>query len=273
MISEDNLVINGLWIGDELSAMELLTLKSFVSHGHSFHLWAYNELKTPIPKGVVLKDANSIVGRERIFRYKFKNQFGHGIGSLAGFSDLFRYKLLYELGGWWVDMDVTCLKPFNHPAPYHLRAHHDLNVVGNVMKCPPKSELMGKCYDDACKLVDADNRDWHLPIQILNGHIQDLGLSKFIVDGQSPPDQWHLVYPYVHSKVEIPKEYYFIHWLNEVWRTKNLSKGVAFNDSVYASLLNRYAIPYAQPSLKYRMLAQTAKIRELVSLWLVKRRR
>ena len=33
-------------------------------------------------------------------------------GSLAAFSNLFRYKLLLERGGWWVDTDVICLRPF-----------------------------------------------------------------------------------------------------------------------------------------------------------------
>ena len=31
------------------------------------------------------------------------------VGSVAGFSNLFRYELLRRDGGWWVDTDVLCL--------------------------------------------------------------------------------------------------------------------------------------------------------------------
>ena len=30
----------------------------------------------------------------------------------SGFSNFFRYKLLLERGGWWVDADMVCLRPF-----------------------------------------------------------------------------------------------------------------------------------------------------------------
>lgn len=253
MMSEENKTVHGLWVGDELSAMELLTLKSFVAHGHTFHLWVYDKLKNDLPEGVILKDANSIISRDRVFRYRFKNQFGHGEGSLAGFSDLFRYKLLYEVGGWWVDMDVTCLRPFDHTEPYYFRAHHELKLVGNVMKSPPRSELMRTCYEEAEPRVNADNRDWNLPIQILNDRVEALSLSKFIVTGQSPSDEWHLLYPYVVSNIQVPAEYYFIHWLNEVWRTNELSKEVAFRNSVYHSLLTKHHVSFAEPTNKQRL--------------------
>jgi hypothetical protein len=34
------------------------------------------------------------------------------------FADLFRYKMLYERGGWWVDLDLILLRPLTHPHPY-----------------------------------------------------------------------------------------------------------------------------------------------------------
>ena len=270
MITKENHIIHGLWIGTELSVLEQLTLRSFVYHGHTFCLWVYEDLTTEIPEGVSIMDANEIIPKTEVFGYKYSNQFGHGKGSVAGFSDIFRYKLLYEKGGWWVDMDVTCLKPFTSTQPYYFRAHHDLSVVGNVMKCPPKSELMAKCYEDAYKLIDANNRDWHLPIHILNNHIGKLELSEFIVDGLSPSDQWHRVHPYIRSKIEIPKGYYFIHWLNEVWRIKTLRKDVAFSGSAYACLLDLHGIPYLPANLNYRILTLFSQIKEALSYWIIK---
>ena len=36
----------------------------------------------------------------------------HG-GSYAMFADMFRYLLLYLKGGWWSDLDMLCLRPWN----------------------------------------------------------------------------------------------------------------------------------------------------------------
>jgi mannosyltransferase OCH1-like enzyme len=62
-------------------------------------------------KNVIVKNANKIIEKEKIFKYPNKIILGFGENSYVGFSELFRYKVLYELGGWWSDMDVVCLKP------------------------------------------------------------------------------------------------------------------------------------------------------------------
>jgi hypothetical protein len=223
-IQKENSTINALWIGTQLSALELLTIQSFLSHGHRFVLWIYYDMETKIPSDVQLKDANEIIPANKIFRYKYKDQFGHGKGSLAGFSDIFRYKLLYERGGWWVDMDVTCLKPLDFEEPYVFRPHHDMPVVGNMIKCPPKSELMKYCFERASIEVDEKNRDWHLPIQILNDGIEKYNLSGYIKNFTNPESFYELrkliIYP-----IEIPEDWYAIHWINEEWRRNNIDKG------------------------------------------------
>src|SRR4051812_10885773 len=90
-------VINGLWIG-QLSPLEQLCIRSFIVQGHPYHLYTYDALDN-VPAGVTLQDAGQILPKSLIFR----NQLGKGKGSVAAFSDLFRYKLLLERGGWWVD--------------------------------------------------------------------------------------------------------------------------------------------------------------------------
>lgn len=219
-----NQIINGLWIGTSLSKIELLTIKSFVSHGHQFRLWTYNAMDIPEIEGLELMDANEILTEDFVFSYKHKNSYGHGAGSYAGFSDIFRYKLLYEKGGWWVDMDVACLKAFDFEQPYFFRAHHELPVVGNVMKCPPKSALMQECFELAVKKVDENNTDWHLPIQILNDQIEKNQLSKYIVPQVSNNDWWDQTKSYIFTMKKVPDNWYFIHWQNEEWRSRGLDK-------------------------------------------------
>jgi hypothetical protein len=244
--------IHALWIGNRLSALELLTIESFLNNKHRFVLWTYEQILTPLPKQVIIKDATQIIPKEDIFQYKNKNQFGHGKGSYAGFSDIFRYKLLYEYGGWWTDMDVTCLKPLDFSAPYVFRTHHDLKVVGNIMKCPPKSELMLRCYDKAIAEVDADNCDWNKPIRILNDTIFELGLQQYIIE-ISNRDSWNDVRKLIAGKKQVPDHWYIIHWVNEEWRRNKINKDYSGRNSVLRQLYLKNQVSIPQLSLLERV--------------------
>lgn len=236
-----NKIVNALWIGNILSPTELLTIKSFVDNGHEFVLWAYDEISTALPKGAVLKDANDIFPRKNVFCYKYSNQFGHGKGSYAGFSDIFRYKLLYLKGGWWTDMDVTCLKPLDFEEEYVFRTHHSLPMVGNIMKCPPNSKLMQKCFEEAVKKVDQNNRDWHLPIQILVDKVYALKLDKYIKNF-SNQDSWNVIRKFLKKSEPVPENWYVIHWVNEEWRRNKISKSSFKKSSLIFKLFQKHKI-------------------------------
>ena len=96
-------VIQSLWIGDPLSKLEQLCIQSFLDNGHEFHLYVYTAIGN-VPSGVIIKDGNEILPNQFIFRDDH--------GSVASFSDWFRYALLIMHGGFWVDMDMICIKPF-----------------------------------------------------------------------------------------------------------------------------------------------------------------
>jgi hypothetical protein len=99
--------VNSFWDG-ELTTLERLCITSFLRNGATYNLYVYDEPRG-LPAGVVLKDASSVVPRERVFRYAT----GFNAGSIAGFTNLFRYTVIHELGGWWIDTDVCCLQPFD----------------------------------------------------------------------------------------------------------------------------------------------------------------
>lgn len=249
-LSDDNLVVNGLWIGEELSRIELLTINSFIENGHEFNLWVYNTIKTKLPTGVKLRDANDIIPASRIFRYKYVNTFGHGKGSVSGFSDVFRYKLLLDNGGWWTDMDITCLKPLNISTPYFFRKHHDLPLVGNLMKCPPNSSLMKRCYEEASLTIDENNRDWHKPIKILNKNVFSIGLEQYIFDGFTNEDKWDEVKNYIKGNQSFSEKYLAIHWMNEEWRSRAMNKNDIRLRSTLGGELLRYSLIQAPTQYK-----------------------
>src|ERR1019366_6800948 len=241
-MTKNNTIINGLWIGSELSKLELLTIQAFMDNGHTFRLWVYdNAVKQYLPDGVTVADANEIIDADKVFSYVQVNKFGHGKGSYAGFSDIFRYRLLFLHGGWWVDMDVTCLKPFDFEPEYFFRAHHQLPLVGNVMKCPQGSALMKTCYEEALANVNENNTDWHKPIEILCANVQKLGLDKFIVKNVSNNDIWEETSAFILKRKPIP-DYYFLHWQNEEWRSRLMDKDIIKIRSTLGELMQRYGI-------------------------------
>src|SRR5258707_1370507 len=103
-------IVQSLWVGDRLSVMEQLCIASFLRNGHSFHLYVYQET-AGIPEGTVVLDGTKILPASRIFTYREHNTY-------AGFANFFRYKLLLEKGGWFVDADTICLKPFDFRKEY-----------------------------------------------------------------------------------------------------------------------------------------------------------
>lgn len=96
-------IIQSLWIGGALSKVEQLCVASFMKNGHEFHLYTYDRVEG-IPKGTKVLDANLIIPKDEIFIAK---------RSYALFADWFRWKLLYEQGNVWVDMDMVCMQPFD----------------------------------------------------------------------------------------------------------------------------------------------------------------
>jgi len=237
----ENKIVHGLWIGRRLSLVELLCMRSFLAQGHEFHLWTYESLDTEIPPDVILEDASRIIPEQQVFVYKHRNQFGHGKGSYAGFSDIFRYNLLSIHGGWWTDMDVVCLSPLDFKDAYVFRTHHDFPVVGNIMKCPAGTPLMARCYEKASAVVNADNSDWNLPIKILNDEITAAGLQLYIREF-SNQDSWRYIRNLLYRNPRLPGHWKVLHLVNEEWRRNKINKNAVPRFSYIGGKIAHYGI-------------------------------
>jgi len=244
VVAQENLIVHGLWVGSLLSKIELLTIHSFLKHGHQFHLWVYEKLENKLPDGVIVRDANEIIPKEKIFRRKFNDpSCGVGKGSVGSpFADWFRYKLLYEHGGWWTDMDITCLKPLDFADAYLFREHDKVSVIGNVMKVPRNSELMKITAQKVESQCNENTIDWLLPNKLLAESIQQLGLSGFIRKNISNRDIWQETEKFIFKNHSLPEEWYVIHWMNEEWRMRGIDKNNVSPDSTLGNLLYHYGM-------------------------------
>jgi hypothetical protein len=145
-MSDSRVTIQSLWVGPSLSTMERLSIASFLKHGHHYHLFTYSPVEG-LPRGAVLRDAREILPESRIFLYR-----DHA--SYAGFANFFRYKLLFERGGWWVDTDAVCLRPFQFDEPYVIASEplpHDRDVpTSSFLKAPAGSPALGEAWARCC---------------------------------------------------------------------------------------------------------------------------
>jgi len=121
-------VLRSLWVGNKLSTLERICARSWAYHGHRLELFVYDDVGN-VPDGVVLKDANTIIPEKDVFRRQ---------GSYAIFADLFRWTLLYEQGGYWVDMDILCLKPFDFQDDIVFGCEHSNAASIGVLRLPEK---------------------------------------------------------------------------------------------------------------------------------------
>jgi hypothetical protein len=135
------------WAGGPLSRLAILGIQSFLRVGHAVHLHVYDEPEK-VPAGTTLKNASDIVPRDQAHH---TTASPYGIGGMPGFSDYFRYQLLAQHGGWWVDTDVVALRPFVFEQPALTASTLELPygrvACTYVLRFPPGHPVMQRCLD------------------------------------------------------------------------------------------------------------------------------
>jgi hypothetical protein len=240
--------IHMLWIGPRLSALERLSIASFLAHGHQVRLFTYGDVEG-IPAGVEHHDAREVLPASQVFTYAS----GFGKGSVAGFSNMFRYKLLLDHGGIWCDCDVVCLLPFDFAAEYVIARErippHAPDGAGEklnpcVMKVPRNSRVMLECYA-ICTELDKNSISWgDIGPDLVTKRFARHRLEEHALPPSAfcPVDWWEadrLVAPGGHE----PTGAHAVHFWNEVWHHNAIDKDASYPaDSLYEILKRRYDV-------------------------------
>jgi len=232
-------IIQSLWVGDRLSMMERMCIASFLQHGHPFHLYTYQPLEG-VPAGTVVLDGNQILPESSIFKYS-------GYATYAGFSNFFRYKLLLERGGWWVDMDMICIRPFEFAQPYVFSSEMEpdgAHINVGAIKVPPGSNVMRHAWSE-CSKLDPKTLTWGQTGPLMTAAaVEALSLQQYV----HPPHVFCPVLLAYWDKVldrnrtwNFGEETYAIHLWNEMWRRENQPKNATYADGcLYEQLKLRY---------------------------------
>ena len=155
-------IFNMFWHGDQLSPLEVTCIKSFLNHGHKVRVFTYH--KVELPEGAINEDANQILPLSQLFIFD---------NSPSGFSNIFRYKLLLEQGGWWVDTDVLCLSSEIPACDYFWAEQAPGEINGAVLKFPVGDPRLINLLEQSIKrskyLQVWGQLGPHLLTEVLNG--------------------------------------------------------------------------------------------------------
>lgn len=214
-------IVQSLWIDNVLGEHQKACIQSFLRNDVDYHLYTYGDVDN-LPNGVKIKDANEIVSKDKVFKDLFE--------SYATFSDWFRVKLLYELGGWWVDADMLCVRAFDIDSPYvfateNIRRNERkvVNICNCVLKMPKGSEMGRNMLDIielAIRLEDPKSIKWtSIGAKIIKEQIFEMGMFDYIVSPEvfCPFDYLDYTLIFDKASIELSEITYGIHLWNKMW--------------------------------------------------------
>lgn len=239
-----------LWVEGPLSTLERLSIASFLANDHAVHLFTYGDVPN-VPDGARVMNANDVLpdGPQRRVL-----QRGIGAGSWAFFSDLFRYRLLYDRGGLWCDTDIVCLRPltFTLERPRFFATERTpqasgagslpVRVASCAMQAPARDPLLLECFERAAG-VDGDAVPWgsagpELLTRLINE--RQLAAELLAPDVFCPIDHWNFISLFQGVQL-IAGEAYAVHFWNELWRRNFCDKNARYDPlSLYERLKARY---------------------------------
>jgi hypothetical protein len=252
-------VIQGLWIGGQLTIMEQLSIASFLKNGHEYHLYIY-EQTDPVPEGVIVKAASEIVPKADVFTDR-DNDLN---SSYANFSDVFRYKLLSEKGGFYADLDIVCLRPFDFESEYvfgsqamqdvieETKRHGPTLVNGNVIRAPAGAEIMKFCYEQSVVRAAADREWFELGPPLLTEAVKKFGLQSHVQPSCTfNPVDWWMWDEVISDELKVKNRLKFlwsppvhaVHLWNSMWNRAGVDKSGNFPpDCLYEELKRLYIL-------------------------------
>jgi hypothetical protein len=128
--------INSLWIGDYLPQIEHICAMSMLRQGHKVRIFTYKHIHN-LPAGIEQADANEIVPKADILKYGRENFRNRQMA-----SNIFRYRMLKQNLGLWLDLDMLLLQPIKAITTPLFGLETQESINNAVLYIPPDHELL-----------------------------------------------------------------------------------------------------------------------------------
>lgn len=239
----DKQIAKSLWIGDRLFPQHIISINSFIQNGFEYNLYVYDDVKN-VPSGVILCDANEVIPKDEIWYYNS----GFNKGSPSGFSNQFRFKILYEYGGLWTDTDMVLMKPYNfHDKKYTLIS--ETNENGEVH--PTTSLIFSESGTSSGKiwLEAIDNISYRNKARVIHGEtgpdlvtylVNKYNLHNYVL----PPNAfcaigWHETDKLIDG-TQLPEDAIGLHLFDAKSKLDGIDKKTYPYDSIIEQLKRKY---------------------------------
>ena len=239
----DKQIAKSLWIGDRLFPQHIISINSFIQNGFEYNLYVYDDVKN-VPSGVILCDANEVIPKDEIWYYND----GFNKGSPSGFSNQFRFKILYEYGGLWTDTDMVLMKPYNfHDKKYTLIS--ETNENGEVH--PTTSLIFSESGTSSGKiwLEAIDNISYRNKARVIHGEtgpelvtylVNKYNLHNYVL----PPNAfcaigWHETDKLIDG-TQLPEDVIGLHLFDAQSNLNDIDKKTYPYDSIIEQLKRKY---------------------------------
>lgn len=164
--------ISSLWIGNQLGQFEKLSLSSFVRRGYDVTLYSYEPKNFEAPEGVKLENADQILPKEMVFENRSRP------GTFAGFSNIFRYRLLQLKDTTWCDSDVLAGPQALPDSPYLFGWESKKFINGAVLRAPKNSQLLAFYYREATSVPPEEIQWGQIGPRLVSAGVRKYRLSK-----------------------------------------------------------------------------------------------
>lgn len=131
-----NNTVATFWYGAPFGPIEQVSALSMLDAGHKLVVYTRGTIDG-VPPGIDVRDAGEILDTGDIVRHR-------KTGSVALYSDLFRYALFNKTDYTWVDLDVVALQPLPMDTPYLFGYESTDEVNGAVLRLPRQSPALAE---------------------------------------------------------------------------------------------------------------------------------
>jgi hypothetical protein len=228
-------------------------LRSFADRGHRVELFTYDFSGVDVPDWIVRRNAAEIWPADKILTYKKDI----GAGSFALHSNLFRYALLYQCGGWWTDLDVMLLSGSFPESEFFftMETTDAQRATFSILKFPPEHPAMKEARDHCVNIGES-------PYYGETG--TDL-FSQMVHKYRLAPHAHPMQLAYPISALDVPRlfdpeevdsiqqqcaEACFLHLFNETWRRAGIPNNLG---PPAGSFVERLLVKHKLPVLEPRM--------------------
>jgi hypothetical protein len=176
--------------GRPLNVWERSCLQSFADFGHRLEIFSY-DVNLSLPSGIRVADAAAVISKSDYDAFLARLPDGY-----PQFSDWFRYELLHQRGGWWMDTDVLCLSPSLPDTNFFLARKKGERVNNAVLAFPPGHPLVTAARDFARSHLQKLRRSRRVYIgpDLLTRLVKEQGLLQATTDPG-------VCYPFIQEQV------------------------------------------------------------------------